>query len=54
MREGARQFAEQCNASEMRELVPLLRDLQFGVLTLGNVANHHDEARLACDFDRLR
>ena len=32
----------------------LLGDLPVSVLTLCDVANHHDEARIASNLDRLR
>ena len=53
VRQCPRELAEQGHPAKVRELVPLHRDLVLSALTLRDVANHHDDTRLAADFDGL-
>ena len=53
VRQGTRELAEQGHSPQVCELVPLYRDLVRRSLSLRDVADHHDDTRLAADFDCL-
>jgi len=53
MRHRARQLTEESDATEVRELTPLVLDLTLGSASLGDVAHHCDEAGLATHVHRF-